>query len=60
MITKTVIFEAGLEQRIREIAKVNHRSFSSQVVHMIEETLKSQDAGQAQELRAFMAGGKVS
>jgi hypothetical protein len=54
MVTKTVIFEAGLEQRIREIAKVNRRSFSSQVVHMIEEILKAQDSGQAQELKKFM------
>jgi len=54
MVSKSISFETELEGKVKKLAKESRRSFSSQVVHMVEEVLKGQASGQAQELRQYM------
>lgn len=56
MVSKTVLFEADIESQVSELARINRRSFSSQVVHMIEAVIKDQSSEGAMEIRRFMDG----
>ena len=53
-MTKTVSFPVELEHMVLKLARENRRSFSAQVVYMVERSLDSK-AGQARELAETIA-----
>jgi len=51
-VVKTINFPEELNERVSELATISHRSFSGQVLYMVEQMM---DGGQqGRELREFM------
>lgn len=51
---KTVAFPSDLAEKVQAMAKDNRRSFSSQVVYMVETVLAGDRSQQGAELKAFI------